>query len=80
VFWLDSLMIFTSPVVAFGEAPVVAVVAPVVVAGAIVGFVITGRAGAGLAVRRVRFFFLVCASPWSRPTVRIRQIVIRIFV
>src|SRR5690349_11208868 len=65
VLLFDSLMILTSPV---GVVPVV-----VVVGGATVGFVITGRAAAGLLVRRVRFFFLVCASPAIRPTVRMRQ-------
>src|ERR1051326_6029397 len=68
VLLLDSLMILTSPVVVVEGVP-----AAPVVGGATVGFVITGRAGAGLLVRRVRFFFLVSASPATRPTVSMRQ-------
>src|ERR1043165_143379 len=68
----DSLMIFTSPL---GEVAVV-----LVVGGATGGFVITGRAAAGLLVRRVRFFFLVCASPEIRATVSTRQRVITILL
>src|SRR5690349_5683241 len=64
----DSLMIFTSPLGVVLEVAVV-----LVVGGATVGFVITGRATAGLLVRRVRFFFLVCASLAIRPTVSTRQ-------
>src|SRR5689334_11607072 len=75
VLLFDSLMILTSPVVVVPVVPVVAVVG-----GATVGFVITGRAGADLLERRVRFFFFVCASPAIRPTVSMRQTVIKILL
>src|ERR1051325_9023398 len=50
VLLFDSLMIFTSPLVVFAAVPVVAFVV-LAVGGAMVGFVITGRAPARLCVR-----------------------------